>query len=69
MTKGLEKRYQLMMLQVENKRNKYELECERQDKEIMKKKIDSIFDPFECEYFKVKKMEIIEKMTCKSQAS
>ena len=35
----------------------------------MKKNLDSISDPFEREYFKVKKMEIIEKMTHKSQQS
>ena len=49
--------------------NKYELERERQEKEIIGKNFDSIFDPFEREYFKVKKMEIIEKMTRKSQES
>ena len=36
--------------------------------------MEKIFDiiseyPFECEYFKVKKIEIIEKITCKSQIS
>ena len=66
MAKESEKRYQLKMLQVENERNKYELECERQEKEIMEKNLDSISDPFEPEYFKVKKMEITKKMTCKS---
>ena len=35
----------------------------------MEKNLNSIFDPFEHEYFKVKKMEIIKKMTCKSQQS
>ena len=35
----------------------------------MEKNLDSISDPFEYEYFKVKKMEIIEKMTHKSQQS
>ena len=35
----------------------------------MGKNLDSISDPFEHKYFKVKKMEIIEKMTRKSQAS
>ena len=34
-----------------------------------KKILDSISDPFKLENFKVKKMEIIEKMTRKSQAS
>ena len=62
-TKESEKCYQLMMLQAENKRNKYELERERQEKEIMDKNLDSIFDQFEREYFKLKIMEIIEKMT------
>ena len=52
-----------MMLLVKNERNKYELECERQEKEIIEKNLDSISDPFECEYFKVKKMEINEKTT------
>ena len=37
MAKESEKRYQLKMLQVENERNKYELERERQEKEIMEK--------------------------------
>ena len=64
-TKESEKRYQLMMLQAENERNKYELERERQEKEIMDKNLDSIFDEFEHEYFKVIIMEIIEKMTRK----
>ena len=63
------KRYQLKMLQVENERNKYELERERQEKEIMEKNLDSIFDPFEREYFEVKKIEIFEKMTRKSLQS
>ena len=35
------------------------MERERQEK----KNLDSIFDPLEPEYFKVKKIEIIEKMT------
>ena len=35
----------------------------------MKKNLDSISKSFEREYFKVKKIEIIEKMTHKSQAS
>ena len=35
----------------------------------MEKNLDSISDPFECERFKVKKLEIIEKMTRKSQQS
>ena len=35
----------------------------------MEKNLDSIFDQFEHEYFKVKKMEIIEKLTRKSQQS
>ena len=34
-----------------------------------KKNLDSIYDPFKLENFKVKKIEIIEKMTRKSQAS
>ena len=38
-------------------------------KKIMENNIDFLSDPFEHEYFKVKKMEIIEKMICKSQAS
>ena len=38
-------------------------------KKITKKNLDSIFYLFEREYFKVKKMEMIEKMTCKSQQS
>ena len=54
------------MLQVENERNKYELERERQEKKIIEKNLHSISDLFEHEYFKVKKMEIIEKMTRKS---
>ena len=49
MAKESEKRYQLKTLQVENERNK------RQEKEIMEKNLDSIFDPFEREYFKVEK--------------
>ena len=69
MANELEKRYQLKMLQVENERNKYELEHEEQEKEIMEKNLNSISNPFECEYFKVKKMEIIEKITCKSRQS
>ena len=69
MTHELEKRYQLKMLQVENERNKYELEREEQEKEIMEKNLNSISNPFEREYFNVKKMEIIEKITCKSQQS
>ena len=40
MVKELEKRYQLKMLQVENECNKCELECERQEKKIMKKNLD-----------------------------
>ena len=55
MAKESEKRYQLKMLQVENERNKYELERERQEKEIMEKNLDSISNPLEREYFKVKK--------------
>ena len=55
------------MLQVGNERNKYELKLERQEKEIIEKNLHSIFDLFEREYFKVKKIEIIEKMTRKSQ--
>ena len=35
----------------------------------MEKNLDSISNPFEREYFKVKKMKIIEKMTRKSQQS
>ena len=62
--KESEYRYQLKMLQVENEHNKYELEHERQEKKIMEKNLDSISDPFERE---VKKIEIIEKMTRKSQ--
>ena len=58
MAKESEKRYQLKMLQVENKRNKYELERKRQEKKIMEKNLDSIFDPFEREYLKMKKMGI-----------
>ena len=38
-------------------------------KKIMEKNIDSISNPFEPEYFKVKKMEIIEKITRKYQQS
>ena len=37
--------------------------------EIIEKNLDSISDLFEHEYFKVKKMEIIEKMNRKSQSS
>ena len=37
--------------------------------DIIEKNLDSIFYPFEREYFKVKKMEIIEKMTRKPQTS
>ena len=37
--------------------------------EIIEKNLDSIFYPFEREYFKVKKMGIIEKMTRKPQTS
>ena len=55
MTKESDKRYRLKMLQVENEHKKYELEHERQEKEIMEKILDSIFNPFEREYFKVKK--------------
>ena len=47
MTKESEKLYQLMMVQAENERNKYELKREKQEKKIMKKKIDSISNPFE----------------------
>ena len=36
---------------------------------LWKKNRDSISDPFEHEYFKVKKMKIIKKMTLKSQAN
>ena len=36
---------------------------------MKKKNLDSISDLFECEYFKVKKIDIIEKMTYKFQAS
>ena len=57
MTKESEKRYQLMMLQAQNERNKYELEIEIQEKEIMEKNLYSISDPFEGEYFTVKKNE------------
>ena len=46
-----------MMLQAENESNKYELERERQEKEIMGKNVDSISYQFEHEYFKVKKNE------------
>ena len=49
------------MLQVENERNKYELESGRQDKKIMEKNLDSIFYPFEREYFKVKKLRLLKK--------
>ena len=35
MTKESEKLYQLMMVQAENERNKYELEREKQEKQIM----------------------------------
>ena len=69
MAKESEKRYQLKMLQVENKRNKYEFERERQEKEIMEKNLNSISNPFEREFFKVKKMKIIKKITRKSQQS
>ena len=55
MAKESEKCYQLKMVQVENEHNKYELEHERQEKEIIEKNLDSISDPFEREYFKVKK--------------
>ena len=48
-------------IQVENEYNKYELKCEKQEKEIMEKNLDSISDPFEREYFKVKKIKIIKK--------
>ena len=53
-----------MMLQAENENNKYVLKRERQKKNLWKKNLDYISDLFEYEYFKVKKMEIIEKMTC-----
>ena len=46
--------YRLMMLQIENECNKYELERVRRDK-FVEKTLDSISYPFECEYFKVKK--------------
>ena len=35
----------------------------------MEKNLDSISNPFEREYFKVKKIKIIEKMIIKSQQS
>ena len=50
-------------LQVENELKKYELERERQEKEIIKKNLDSISDLFERESLKMKKIEIIENMT------
>ena len=53
-TKESEKRYQLMMLQAENERNKYELKRETQEKKIMEKYLDHIYYPFERGYFKVK---------------
>ena len=55
------------MLQVKNECNKYELERKRQEKEVMEKNLNSFSDPFEREYFNVKKIEIIEKTTHKSQ--
>ena len=64
MVNELKKRYQ-----VEKERNKYELKHEIQEKEIIKKNLDSISNPFEREYFKVKKIDIIEKMIGKSQQS
>ena len=50
-----------MMLQVENEHNKYELERERQEKEIIEKNLDYTFYPFEHEYFKVKKWRLLKK--------
>ena len=49
--------------------NRYRIQFNNALIEIIEKNLDSISDPFECEYFKVKKIEIIEKMTRKSQAS
>ena len=53
----------MKMLQVENERKKYELERERQEKEIIKKNLDSISNLFEHESLKMKKIEIIENIT------
>ena len=47
----------MKMLQVENERKKYELERQRQEKEIIKKNLD----PFECESLKVKKWRLLKK--------
>ena len=53
----------MKMLQIENEREKYELERERQEKEIIKKNLDSISNLFEHESLKMKKIEIIENIT------
>ena len=51
---------QLMHFEVHNEllyRNKYELKGEIQEKEIMKKNLNSISNSFEHEYFKMKTNE------------
>ncbi|KAF8398312.1 hypothetical protein HHK36_017239 [Tetracentron sinense] len=60
-------RYNVMMLQAENERNKLKLRRERQERDFMEKDLNSISDPVEREYFRGKKLEIVEKMARHSQ--
>ncbi|KAF8380827.1 hypothetical protein HHK36_028321 [Tetracentron sinense] len=60
-------RYNVMMLQAENKRNKLQLRREKQEREFMEKDLNSISDPIEREYFRDKKLEIVEKGARDSQ--
>ncbi|KAI7992455.1 hypothetical protein LOK49_LG12G01281 [Camellia lanceoleosa] len=54
-------RVQLMMLQAENESKKLKLQREHQEEEIMKMDLKSIADPIDREYFRRKKLEILEQ--------
>ncbi|KAI7983606.1 hypothetical protein LOK49_LG15G01388 [Camellia lanceoleosa] len=54
-------RVQLMMLQAENESKRLKLQREHQEKEIMKMDLKSIADPIDREYFRRKKLEILEQ--------
>ncbi|XP_028077215.1 glutathione S-transferase T3-like [Camellia sinensis] len=54
-------RVQLMMLQAENESKRLKLQREHQEKQIMKMDLKSIADPIDREYFRRKKLEILEQ--------
>ncbi|XP_020272029.1 glutathione S-transferase T3-like [Asparagus officinalis] len=61
--------HQIMMLRVENEKKKLDIQRERQESKIMLINLDTITDPSEREYFRIKKQEILNRNTTGGSSS